>query len=249
MHKKTLTPFWLPIVAFGLGLALPLPAIAGTVDCGELKNFSDIGPWDYADPSSSVPTGADPMGRIKRVENVHFKPDIRNLNTKKYSILQLTAEIHYTLSLFPNNPYALNAISRLEQMAGGKLPQNTVTPYIPKITADCFFDRATRFRPDDKAVRMVYGMHLQKRGKLKDALAEYERAEALGEESASFYYNFGLLHADMKNWDQSHTYAVKAQQAGLMLPGLRSKLEKAGRPLPALSAAKAATASDSAARK
>ena len=33
-------------------------------DCGELKNFGDIGPWDYADPSSSVPTGADPMGRI-----------------------------------------------------------------------------------------------------------------------------------------------------------------------------------------
>ena len=41
-------------------------------DCGELKNFGDIRPWDYADPSSSVPTGADPMGRILRVENVSF---------------------------------------------------------------------------------------------------------------------------------------------------------------------------------
>ena len=67
---------------------------------------------------------------------------------------------------------------------------------------------------------------------MKEALAEYELAESLGEESANFHYNFGLLQADLKNWDKAFAYAEKAQRAGLMLPGLRGKLEKAGRPLP-----------------
>ena len=215
-------------------VALSGPARAGVMECGELKNYQDIGPWDYADPSSSKRDGTDPMGRIKRVENVHFTPAMQTLNLKKFSIDRLTAEIHYTLRILPNHPGALLAISRLERMAGGKLPQRTVTPFTPRITADCFFDRATRFRAKDKAVRLVHGMHLQQRGKLKEALAEYEMAESLGEQSSNLYYNLGLLHADMQNWDKAFEYGDKAQRAGLMLPGLRGKLEKAGRPLPPL---------------
>jgi hypothetical protein len=172
------------------------------------------------------------MGRIKRVENVHFQPEMESLNLKLFSIDRLTDEFHYTLRMFPNHPRALLAMSKLERMAGGKLPQRTATRFIPKITADCFFDRAVRFRPNDKAVRMVHGIHLQQRGKQKEALAEYELAESLGEDGPNLYYNLGLLHADMKNWDKAYEYGAKAERAGFMLPGLRGKLERAGRPLP-----------------
>jgi len=79
---------------------------------------------------------------------------------------------------------------------------------------------------------MVHGIHLQQRGKQKEALAEYELAESLGEDGPNFYYNLGLLHADMKNWDKAYEYGIKAERAGFMLPGLRGKLERAGRPLP-----------------
>ncbi|MBS1157319.1 MAG: repeat-containing protein [Proteobacteria bacterium] len=234
MQKKSFSPYWLPVLALGMGLTLSNQAIASAAECGELKNHGNIGPWDYADPTSTMATGENPMGRIKRVENVHFNPQMQSLDLKKFSIERLTSEFNYTLRVFPNHPRALLALSKLEGIAGGKLPQNSITPFTPKITADCFFDRAIRFRPNDKAVRIVYGMHLQQRGKLKEALVEYELAKSLGENSASFNYNFGLLHADMKNWDKAYEYAVKAQNAGLMLPGLRGKLEKAGRPLPAL---------------
>lgn len=230
MHKKTIR--WVACFVIGATLAVSGRVMGSELECGELKNFQNIGPWDYADPSSSVSTGEDPMGRIKRVENVHFNPDMQALNTKRYTIDRLTAEIHYTLRILPNHPRALMAISRLERMAGGKLPQRSATPFTPKLTADCFFDRAIRFRPEDKAVRFVYGIHLQQRGKLKEALTEYQLAERLGEESANFYYNVGLLYADLGNWDKAYEYADKAQRAGLMLPGLRGKLEKAGRPLP-----------------
>jgi tetratricopeptide (TPR) repeat protein len=197
-------------------------------DCGELKNYADVGPWDYSDPSSSVPTGADPMGRIKRVENVHFYPDVKNLNTKVLSIEQLTAEIHYTLRVFPNHPLALYAFSRLERLAGGKLPNSSATMFTPRVTAECFFDRALRFRPDDKDVRIVYGIHLHLRNKFKEALEQYQIAESEGADSSFFYYNLGLLYADMKNWEKAVEYGQKAYNFGLDLPGLRQKLEKAG---------------------
>ncbi len=230
MNQSKYTPCWFLAIFLTIGLALSGQAKSDVYECGPVTN--DIGPWDYADPSSSVPTGEDPMGRIKRVENVHFQPGMQALDLKLFSIDRLTAEFFYTLKILPNHPRALLAMSRLEKMAGGKLRQSGVSPDLPKITADCFFDRAIRFRPEDKAVRMVYGIHLHQRGKYKEALREYKLAESLGEESRNFHYNLGLLHADMKNWDKAYEYALKAESGGLMLPGLRGKLEKAGRPLP-----------------
>jgi hypothetical protein len=203
-------------------------SFADVADCGELKNYSDIGPWDYADPSSSASTGGDPMGRIRRVENVHFNPEMRTLNTKRYSIERLTTEIHYTLRVFPNHPEALVAISRLERMAGGKLSQKSATIFTPKISAYCFFDRAIRFRPEDKADRFSYAIHLHQNRKYQEALEQYLQAESEYEDNRFFHYNFGLLHADMKNWEKAAVYAQRAYSAGITFPALRQKLEKAG---------------------
>lgn len=203
-------------------------ATAGVEDCGVLQNHGDVGPWDYADPSSSVGTGADPMGRIKRVENVHFKPDIRNLNTKRYSIEQLTAEISYTLGMFPNHPDALLAISRLEKLAGGKLPQAAASIFMPRISTYCFFDRALRFRPDDKAVHLSYAIYLHQQGRNQQALEQYLIAEPAYRENRYFHYDIGLLYAEMKNWDKAAEHARLAYAEGVDFPALRQKLEKAG---------------------
>lgn len=203
-------------------------AIADVADCGELRNFGDIGPWDYADPSSSSRTGEDPMGRIKRVENVHFNPEMKMLNTKRYSIERLTGEIHYTLRVFPNHPEALVAISRLERMAGGKLSQQSATVFTPKISAYCFFDRAIRFRPEDKAVRYSYAIHLHQNRKYQEALEQYRLAESQYEDDRIFQYNIGLLYADIKNWDKAAEHAQRAYNSGVTFAALRQRLEKAG---------------------
>lgn len=204
------------------------PSHAGVHDCGILQNHGDIGPWDYYDPSSSASTGADPMGRIKRVENVHFKPGMRNLNTREYDIERLTSEIVYTLAVFPNHPEALISITRLEKMAGGKLPQRTVDVYKPKISAYCFFDRALRFRPEQPGVRFSYAIYLHQQGKYVEALDNYKLAEKSFEENPFFQYNLGLLYSDMKNWPKAIEYAERAYTGGALFPGLSQRIEKAG---------------------
>ncbi len=168
------------------------------------------------------------MGRIKRVENVHFNPEMKMLNTKRFPIERLTGEIHYTLRVFPNHPEALVAISRLERMAGGKLSQRSATIFTPKISAYCFFDRAIRFRPEDKAVRYSYAIHLHQNRKFQEALEQYRLAEPDYEDDRIFQYNIGLLYADIKNWEKSAEHAQRAYSAGVTFAALRQRLEKAG---------------------
>lgn len=204
---------------------------ADELECGPLRNFNDFGPFDYRDPENRVATGADPMGRIKRVENVHFQADMRALNLRMFSIERLAGEFTYTLRVFPNHPEALHAMSRLEKLAGGKLPQAAATEYTPRITADCFFDRATRFRADDPQVHFVRAIHLHDRGRLKEARLAYEEAGRLGLDTANFNYNYGLLLSDLKEWNAARDHARKAYAGGFPLDGLRKRLASAGYPL------------------
>lgn len=236
MRRKTLGTTLLTLAL------LATAAHASEYDCGTLEN--SLGPFDYNDPAMRLPTGENPMGQVKRVENVHFQPDMQFLNTRKFSPERLRGEFNYTLNAFPNHRIALNAMSRLEMLYSKQLP-----PLGKRYTADCYFDRAIRFRPEDKGVRFVYGMHLHQRGRLQDALKEYTLAETLGEDSGNFYYNYGLLHSDLKNWELAQKYAQKAYAAGVALPGLANKLQRNGHPItvtpaPAPAAPAAEPASD-----
>ena len=166
-------------------------SFAGEHDCGPLRNFNDYGPFDYQDPENRAPTGADPMGRVKRVENVHFQNEMKLINLKKYSIARLAGEYTYTLRVFPNHSEALHAMSRLEKIAGGSLPQQAITPFTPKISAYCFFDRAIRFRPEDPHVRYMHAIHLHDRKQYAEAREAYALAEKLGMDNPNFFYNYG----------------------------------------------------------
>jgi tetratricopeptide (TPR) repeat protein len=197
---------------------------AQDVHCPDVA-IGGVGPWDYNDPDINTPTGADPMGRLKRVENVHFKPAFEQLIGGPE---QLTADITYTLRAIPNHYRALLALSRLEHRLGDRLPKLQTEE---KPTAECYFIRAFRFRPDDPKVLMAYGMHLQTRKRYKEALASYERAESLGISSSQFWYNYGLLMFELKDYEKSAEYAERAYSGGWPLPGLANKLKAAGHPL------------------
>ncbi len=203
-------------------------AHAGELDCGPLKNFNDFGPFDYQDPSNRVPTPDHPMGLVKRVENVHFTPEMRAVNTKELSVERLTGEYEYTLRVFPNHPEALYAVSKLEKLAKGRLPQQRANIYVPKITAECFFDRAIRFRPDDPNVRFMHAMYLHDRKRLSEARQSYAEADRLGITIANFYYNYGLLLTDLKDYQSAREFAQKAYAGGFPLEGLRRRLTDAG---------------------
>jgi hypothetical protein len=207
----------------------PAPAVADEVDCGPLDNsdWGGVGPWDYYDRSSWVPTGDAPQTRIKLVENVHFKKQWEFFNARTPSG-KVAGEVGYTLKLFPNHPKALWTMSRLERERG-PLKSYHSAPHIPQLNMDCYFDRAIRFRPNQSPTWMIYGMHLHASKRLKDARDAYENAEKLGEASAQFHYNFGLLLFDLGDIDAAEAQARQAYAKGYQLRGLKDKLKQRGR--------------------
>jgi len=221
----------LMIVLDSVGFSYIETASADENDCGSLDSSGrgNIGPWDYHDPSSRVPTGEDPMGRIKRVENVHFKPKWEFIDPKEPSE-EIGNQTIYTLLVFPNHPRALWTLSRLEKQRGplkNYAYHNSI--WVPQLTADCFFDRAFRFRQDQSPTWMLYGMHLHSRGNLKGSKDAYRKAEELGEDSTPFHYNYGLLLADAREIDAAEAHARIAYARGYPLKGLKDRLKKLGR--------------------
>lgn len=211
-------------------VALPMTAAQAQVEmeCAGLESSGGVGPWDYSDPANHRPSGDAPKGRAKLVENVHFKPAMRDLNTKKYTPARLSGEFRYTLGIFPNHYVALNSLSKLEKHYGGRPAEGYKESAPLKLVADCYFQRAMLFKPDDARVYVVHGIHLHDRGRFSEAIKAYETAESLGEASIMFAYNFGLVLADAKQYDRALEYAQRAYGGGYPLPGLAKKLEAAG---------------------
>jgi tetratricopeptide (TPR) repeat protein len=132
-------------------------------------------------------------------------------------------DIDYTLRAFPNNPRALFAMMRLAER------EKTEKPVGSRYTVSCWFDRALRFAPDDGAVRVVLGIYLSKNGKKDEAIKQLEIAQKLVGDDPNLHYNLGLTYFDLKEYDKSLEHAHAAYRLGFPLPGLREKLQKAGK--------------------
>jgi len=191
-----------------LGL-LPSPVLA-LQPCGDLRNA--YGPFDYRT--------ANPE-RKELVEGAHFTGDVETL-TRGISG-KLGAEIDYTLRAFPNHPRALLAIMKLGER------EKTEKPGGSRYTVGCWFDRAIRFAPNDGAVRLLYGVYLSRKGEKQDAIKQLETARELIGEDANLHYNLGLAYFDLNQYDKSLEHAHAAYKLGFPLPGLRTKLQKAGK--------------------
>jgi tetratricopeptide (TPR) repeat protein len=95
-------------------------------------------------------------------------------------------------------------------------------------TAECYFDRAIRWRPNDPNVYLVQGIYLQLKGDLDAALKAYKKSESLQPNSADLQYNLGLLYFERKQYNLAKVHAKRAYQLGYPLPGLRHKLTVVG---------------------
>lgn len=181
----------------------------GAEICGSLNNA--YGPFDYRSDKDKLPI----------VEGAHFTLEVETLKAGKSG--SLGGDIDYTLRAFPNHPRALLAMVRL----GDKLKVERVPG--AHYTVACFLDRAVRFRPDDATVRMIFGTYLAKRKKNELALEHLEVAEKNAIDNANVHYNLGLVYFDLGKYDQALRHAHAAYKLGFDLPGLRTKLEKAGK--------------------
>jgi len=226
--KKTISAYW--IALFTLISVLTLPSL-------QAANGSKLAPW-VGDTLAGAPCRGknesygpfdfrDPRARgepLRLVEGAHFMPRVRGLVEDRNDSAVID-DIDYTLRAFPNHHHALYAVTRYWFLPdSSKRVKNRSISTPP----ECYFARAINFRPDDGTVRMLYGLFLHKRKMLKEALEQYSAAEKLIPESAQLLYNLGLLHFDMRQYEQSLDYARKAYALQYPLPGLRNKLKAKG---------------------
>ncbi len=196
-----------------LGVFMPLGLLAQEVPgCGSLENA--YGPFDYRDPSF--------VDNLRLVEIAHFTPSVESL-TRGNTAIRPGHDLDYTLRAFPNHHRALNAVARHQlQYPGGPPPKM-------RYTAECYFERAIHFTPDDAMVRMLRGNYHAKSGSYKKALKDYQEALRLEPESAEIHYNIGLLYVKLKDYKEARSHAQRAYQYGYPLPGLRNQLKRMGK--------------------
>ncbi len=97
------------------------------------------------------------------------------------------------------------------------------------LTPVCYFDRATRFQPEDAQVRLLYGIYLQKNGRYSESLEQLRIAESFAGENANILYNIGLVYLDLNNSEKALEYAHRAYRLGFPLEGLRNRLKRLGK--------------------
>jgi tetratricopeptide (TPR) repeat protein len=177
--------------------------------CGDLRN--GVGPFDYRTATKA---------QIELVEQYHFDPGVESLTRGMTG--SLGDDIDYTLRAFPNHSRALLSMANLG------LREKTARPRGARYTVDCYFDRATRFRPDDGIVPAIHGYYLLKKGDPKLAVREFEKALQLRGADANVHYNLGLAYFDLGDYEKSFAQAKLAYSLGHPLPGLREKLRRQG---------------------
>lgn len=196
-----------------IGWGLLMPWMHGALaqeGCGQLRNA--YGPFDYRTEKA----------KLEVVEIVHFLPYVENLSRGATSSTP-GGDLDYVLRASPNHHRALLSMMKLAKK------EKRDKPIGSNYTISCWFDRAERFAPDDGVVKMLLGTDLLNRGNRQGAVEKLEKALELAGDNANIHYNLGLAYVDLKEYDKALASAHKAYQLGFQLPGLRRKLEKAGK--------------------
>lgn len=191
-------------------------------DCLPLHRVGKYGPFDY---------NQAPANQRQLVEGPHFSD-----HYLAYRLGKATAKISgghgtdtpaagfsYTLWAFPNHPLALAAMEDLAIKHKSDMPPGA------QLRVHCYFQRAVRFTPDDPVVRALYGYYYARRGKKEEAMAQLAKAESLDSGIPDVAVYSAFAYFEMKEFDKSLAAAKQAYQLGHQLPGLRNKLERAGK--------------------
>ncbi len=182
--------------------------------CNGKNKVGGFGPYDYTKRSQLPPYN------LNIVEGAHFTPVVEALARGNTTTLPY-GDLRYTLLAWPNHHRALHAMSRYHLRL--KI-QNESIP----TTAECWFQRALIYSPEDATTYMLYGSYLQKSNEAQSAKINYLKALELEPENQLFNYNYGLLLVELKQYDEAKKHAMAAYRKSLPLSGLRDKLKKAG---------------------
>ncbi len=184
------------------------------IECGVLEN--SYGPYDYNHPyDKKNPT----KNMLNVVEKYHFNSDVKNLTGGQSA--SVAADLDYTLRASPNHHQALYSAVRYE--TGGKRIKDGKK--LPK-SMECYFSRATNFKPQDGIVWMLYGIYYQRKGDNNNALEKYKKALQYIPKNQELHYNMSLLYIKMENYDMALKHAKIAYKNGSQNLGLKRKLKQ-----------------------
>ncbi len=214
-----------PLSAFGQD--------AYAIDCGDPYDSAasgGIGPYNLYD--SSIPEKIDIVVRL------HFSPYMEEMavngsTTRKAVIVEETSggmsrvasNLDYTLRAIPNHARALYAMGMLQLRMREQATDEGGWEYK---TAECYFERAIMFTPDDGQVRLAYAIFRHKQGNRERALDNYKEAIRLMPNAIEAHYSLGLLYVEMEDFEPARQHAWKAYSLGYPLPGLRNALKRRG---------------------
>ena len=200
--------------AFGyhLGAAAFLIAI---LQLGSLPTLAQVAAnLDYYAPR----TLDSEKQHFANVTNYHIPPGQDDLAKARY--ITAVAHAEFVLRYFPNHPQALSLLS-----AACLTWKNSRCD----ATADEWFQKAIARNPDAAPTYVLYALHLHRKERLKEAVEAYRRAIELAPESINAHYNLAIAYMDLKQYDLANQHAQKSYQLGASPPGLRARLEKAGK--------------------
>ena len=198
-------------------------SIALAQECGPVPLPGAAGPYDYVDAKYSW--------NLNDISQNHWVPAQQELAAKR--VQYALRELNFLLIRVPNHYPGLFELGRIEQHYPGISYDPSLTGskdimFFPP-TAECYFDRALRYRPNDPTLRMLFGLYYHKSKHLEKALAQYQKAEIMDPESSEIQNNLGLVYFDLKDYESSIRHAQKAYKLGYPLAGLRKKLKAAGK--------------------
>jgi tetratricopeptide (TPR) repeat protein len=149
----------------------------------------------------------------------HMDVDVGRMRAGEYSE-RVMGGLDFTLTRWPNHLPALKALIEYN-FAGGK-------PYT-YLPAKCYFVRARQFTPDDVDVVLAEAYWTWKKGDREGAKTLYRQALDISPESAEAHYDLGLVHFELADYGEALKHAWAAYAAGYPLPGLKRKLQQAGK--------------------
>lgn len=170
------------------------------------------GPWDYRSQNP----------RVKAMETFHFTPKVEALLSGQGGV-SIAIDLEFVLRYSPNHHRALDAFVRLADR------EKTTQPREAKFTAQCHFERAVGYRPDDAVARMMFANYLLKHGEEAFGLHHLVIAKEQQADNPFTQYNVGMVYAESGKYDLALEQAHKAQALGFPRTELRDKLRAAGR--------------------
>jgi tetratricopeptide (TPR) repeat protein len=215
-----------PLILFSVASVLSTVSASAELCGGPLDKNNFSRPLDYTSDQDKYGFGEGRRNKLALVEDNHFNADVEMLRDGING--PLPGDIHYTLMHFPNHYRALQSMSKwhLKNPHPKDEECGDCTDWL--LPAECYFERAITFTPNDPTLYYIFGIYLHKKKDYQRAHVAYDDALTLGAGSAEFHYNLGLLLVDIGDYESARAHARKAYELGAPFPGLQNKLKKAG---------------------